>query len=118
MNNLTGAIKGKITAGNNKYTNQQEKKGIVIEGNKADNRCVISVLTRDGTTQVFYNVPVLYIPTDKSMISWFPENGEEVLVTEKIKSYVITGPIIDRPNTTTSYDYFSYGTDDADGNLQ
>lgn len=118
MNNLTSAIKGKITAGNNKYTGEQNKVGQVIHGNESDNRCVISVVTRDGISQVFYNVPVLYTTVDKTLASWFPANGEQVCVMERNKTYVITGPVVDRPNINTEYDIFSYGTDDPSGDLQ
>ena len=76
MSSLTDAIRGKVVAGNNKYTNQQEKRATVIETNKADNRCVISTINRDGIVQVYYNVPVLYTTTDKTNVSWFPKNGE------------------------------------------
>lgn len=118
MSNLTSAIRGKITAGNNKYTNDQEKRAIVLETNKEDNRCVITVLTRDGIMQTFYNVPVLYSAIDLTVASWFPTEGDEVLIKERNKSYVIIGPVINRPNVSTNYDFFSYGTDDADSLLQ
>ena len=118
MSSLTDAIRGKVVAGNNKYTNQQEKRATVIETNKADNRCVISTINRDGIVQVYYNVPVLYTTTDKTNVSWFPKNGEEVMVTEKNKGYTIIGPFSERPNVALQFDYFSSGTDDADGNLQ
>lgn len=118
MNNFTSAIKGKVIAGNNKYTSRQEKSAIVIEGNKSNNRCVISSVNRDGIVQVYYNVPVLYTAIDASMASWFPENGEQVMVVEKNKNYVITGPFIERPNVSTEYDYYTSGTNDADGLIQ
>ena len=76
MSNLTDTIRGKVIAGNNKYTNQQEKRATVIEANKEDNRCVISTINRDGIVQVYYNVPVLYTTTDKTNVSWFPKDGE------------------------------------------
>lgn len=117
MNNFSSAFKGKLIAGNNKYVNQQEKKATVIEGNQADNRCVISVISRDGIGQVFYNVPVLYGTADDTLISWFPENGEDVMVTEKNKMYVITGPLMNRPNIYTDYDYYTEGVDDCSGSL-
>lgn len=118
MNNLTSAIKGKITAGNNKYVNRQEKRATVLMGNKADNRCAISLVNRDGIVQVFYNVPVLYTAVDTTNVSWFPANGEEVLVVENNKDYVITGPSLERPNISTEFDIYSYETDTASGNMQ
>lgn len=118
MSNLTDTIRGKVIAGNNKYTNQQEKRATVIEANKEDNRCVISTINRDGIVQVYYNVPVLYTTTDKTNVSWFPKDGEQVMVTEKNKGYTITGPFVGRPNVAITYDFYSMGTDDADGNLQ
>lgn len=118
MGNLSDAIKGKVIAGNNKYVNQQEKRATVIATNKTSNRCVISTINRDGIVQVYYNVPVLYTATDKTNVSWFPENGEEVMVLEKNKGYVITGPFSTRPHVSTEFDFYSMGTDDADGNLQ
>ena len=52
------------------------------------------------------------------MASWFPKNGERVMVVEKNKNYVITGPFIEKPNISTEYDYYSPGTDDGDGFIQ
>ena len=118
MNNFTDAIRGKVVAGNNKYTSRQEKGATVIEANVAENKCVISAINRDGIVQVYYNVPVLYTTTDKTNVSWFPKDGEQVMVTEKNKGYTITGPFVNRPNVATTYDFYSLGTDDADGNLQ
>lgn len=118
MSNLSDSIRGKLVAGNNKYTNTQDKRATVIQGNKADNRCIISTINRDGIIQVFYNVPVLYTSSDATNVSWFPEDGEEVLINEKIKGYVITGPVIKTPNVSKGYDFYSEGTDDADANLQ
>ena len=40
------------------------------------------------------------------------------MVTEKNKGYVITGTFVGRPNTYTNYDYYSSGSDDADGYIQ
>ena len=118
MSSFTDAIKGKVIAGNNKYTNSQEKRATVLEANEEDNRCVISTINRDGIVQVYYNIPVLYTTTDKTNVSWFPKAGEQVMVTEKNKGYVITGTFVDRPNTHTNYDYYSSGSDDADGYIQ
>lgn len=118
MNNFTDAIRGKVIAGNNKYTSRQEKGATVIETNKAENKCVISAINRDGIVQVYYNVPVLYTAIDASMASWFPKNGERVMVVEKNKNYVITGPFIEKPNISTEFDYYSPGTDDGDGFIQ
>ena len=118
MSNLSTAFKSKLIAGNNKYTNQHEKKAIVIEANEADNRCVISTVNRDGIPQVYYNAPVVYGIADSTSVSWFPQIGEEVIVTEKNRTYVITGPFIQRPNVIKEYDCYSEGTDDTSGNLQ
>ena len=118
MNNLSSAFKNKLISGNNKYVNKHEKKATVIEANEAENRCVISTISRDGIPQVYYNVPVVYGTTDTSSVSWFPKNGEEVMVTEKNKMYIITGPLVQAPNLYKEYDYYSEGTDDTSGNLQ
>lgn len=117
MNNFSSAFKGKLIAGNNKYVNQQEKVATVIEANQADNRCVISAVNRDGISQVYYNVPVVFSTADDTLISWFPQNGEEVLVTEKNKTYVINGPYMKRPNVYTDYDYYTEGVDESSGSL-
>ena len=37
MSSFTDAIKGKVIAGNNKYTNAQEKRATVLESNEEDN---------------------------------------------------------------------------------
>lgn len=118
MSSFTDAIRGKVISGNNKYTNPQEKVATVIEANKDDNRCIISTINRDGIVQVYYNIPVLYTTSDKTSVSWYPVPGEQVFVTEKNKGYTITGPYVDRPNITTTYDFYSSGTDDAGGNIQ
>lgn len=119
MSNFTSAIRGKIVSGNNKYVKHQEKRATVIQGNESENRCVISAINRDGIVQVFYNVPVLYTSNDASNVSWFPENGEEVLITEKNKGYIITGPIIERPNVALEYDIYSNGSsEDPGANMQ
>ena len=117
-NSLSSAFKNKLIAGNNKYVNQQEKKATIIEANEAENKCVISTISRDGIPQVYYNTPVVYGTSDTTSVSWFPTPGEEVLVTEKNKSYVISGPLIQTPNVVKEYDYYSDGTDDASGNMQ
>lgn len=118
MGNLSDAFKGKLIVGNNKYVNQTEKKAIVIEANKAENKCVISTISRDGTPQVYYNVPVVYGTADTDSVSWFPEAGQEVLVTEKGKRYTISGPFMRTPNVIVEYDTYPEGTDESSGNLQ
>lgn len=117
-NSLSSAFKSKLIAGNNKYINQHEKKAVVIQANESENKCVISTVNRDGVPQVFYNAPVVYGTVDSSSVSWFPQDGEEVLVTEKNKTYVITGPLVQMPNVNKEYDCYSEGTDDSSGNLQ
>lgn len=118
MSNLKSAIKGKITAGNNKYVNQQQKSATVIETNQSDNYCTISAITRDGIQQVFYKVPVLYNSNNEGTVSWFPSKGEQVQVVENNKNFTITGPIQTRPNISMSYDIYSYGSDDFGGFIQ
>lgn len=118
MSNLSSAIKSKVTATNNKYVNEQEKYGRVLKADEADNKCQISVISRDGISQVFYNVPVMYNQSDDSKISWFPKVGEQVFIRERNKNYVIVGPVIMRPNTNLTYDIYSYGTEDINGDLQ
>ena len=118
MSNLSSAFRNKLIAGNNKYINPQDKQATVLQANEAENKCVISVVSRDGIRQVYYNVPVIYGALDTNSISWFPAGGDEVLVTEKNKMYTIIGPLVQTPNTTKDYDVYSEGTDDSSGSLQ
>lgn len=118
MSNLSDAFKSKLIVGNNKYVNQHEKKATVIQSNQTENKCVISTVSRDGIPQVYYNVPVVYGTADKTNISWFPESGETVLVAEKNKMHVITGPLIEVPNVSIAYDHYSEGSDDSSGSVQ
>lgn len=118
MSSLSDSIKGKITVGNNKYVNKHEKRATIIKGNKAENSCIISSITRDGIPQVFYNVPVIYDTTNDTLVSWFPKDGEEVRVVENNKNYSIVGPVIEYATAATEFDVYSAGANDASGKIQ
>lgn len=118
MSNIRDAIKGRITSTNNKYNLQQQKSATVIQANQSENYCTIYLITRDGIPQVLYKVPVLYTKDDGGSVSWFPEEGDQVQVLENNKNYTITGPIIERPNVSMKFDFFSTGSDDNGGFLQ
>lgn len=118
MSNIKDVIKARITASNNKYNGQQQKSATVIKANQSENYCTIYLITRDGIPQVLYKVPVLYTQDSEGSVSWFPEDGDEVRVLENNKNYTITGPIINRPNVSTSFDSYTTGSDDQGGFLQ
>ncbi len=117
MGTLSDSIRGRITSTNNKYNNKQEKKAIVIKGNQADNLCIISSVSRDGVSKVFYNVPVVYTSAEED-VKWFPKDGEEVRVVENNKSYSIVGPVVTTAISTAPYDIYSMGPNDITGNIQ
>ena len=80
---LKDTIKNNIISNQNKYMNDDERVGHVIEANEAENRCTIYLVTRDGVTSVEYNVIV-----DKS-IKKFPKVGDFVKVKEQFKKFTI-----------------------------
>lgn len=64
--------------------------GTVISTNERTNSCSISFVRQDGKKNNKDNVPVML--TNKSIIDWFPEAGETVLLQEKNTVIYITGP--------------------------
>ena len=55
---LGKAIKANIITGSTKYKNNQEKIGEVLSINEDANTCTVNVITRDGISEVIYNVRV------------------------------------------------------------
>lgn len=88
---LKKAIKSNIVSKSTKYNNDQEKIGKVIGVNKDAQTCTINVITRDGISEVMYNVRVIL--DHKGIIPWFPECGDFVRLTEQNKRFVITGKV-------------------------
>lgn len=100
---LKKAIKDNVMTGQNKYMNDDEKIGLVIETNEPENRCTIFIITREGVSSAEYNVPV---KCDK-----FPDIGDYVEVTEQFKKFTIVG-IYDTTDLNTNLDgdiYCMYG---------
>ena len=86
MSILGKAIRNNIISGNNKYKNDEEKIGQVIQTNEPENTCTVSVITRDGISSIEYNVIV-------KKENWFPEVGDYVEVKEQFKRFFIVGPV-------------------------
>lgn len=80
---LKDTIKNNIISNQNKYMNDDERVGHVIEANEAENRCTVYLITRDGITSVEYNVTV---KCDK-----FPKPGDMVEVKEQFKKFTVVG---------------------------
>jgi hypothetical protein len=83
MSILRKAIQNNIMTNQNKYMNDDERVGQVIETNEAENRCTVYLMTRDGITSVEYNV---LVKCDK-----FPKPGDMVEVKEKFKKFTVVG---------------------------
>jgi hypothetical protein len=64
--------------------------GTIISVNEKTNSCSVSFVRQDGKKNNKDNVPVML--TNKSIIDWFPEEGETVLLQEKNTVIYITGP--------------------------
>ena len=88
---LKKAIKSNIISKSTKYNNNQEKIGKVIGVNKDTNTCTVNVITRDGISEVMYNVRI--IMEKKGIIPWTPNNGDYVRLIEQNKRFVITGTV-------------------------
>lgn len=88
---LGKAIKANIIAGSTKYKNNQEKIGEVLSINEDSNTCTVNVVTRDGISEVIYNVKVDF--NLDGVIPWFPEIGDYVKIVEQNKRFLITGKI-------------------------
>lgn len=103
MSLLKKAIQNNVITGENKYKYDEEKRGQVIETNEPENRCTVSVITRDGISSVEYNV---YVKCKD-----FPNVGDYVELKEQFKKFTIVGIVNDADfNTELEGDiYSSYG---------
>ncbi len=80
---LKNAIKNNVMSGQNKYKNDDEKVGQVIEVNEPENRCTVFLINREGVQTVEYNV---LVKCDK-----FPNPGDFVEVKEQFKKFTVVG---------------------------
>jgi hypothetical protein len=64
--------------------------GTILDVSESDNTCSVAYTKPDGRKINKYNVPVML--TNKSIIDWFPEKGETVLLQDKNDIVYITGP--------------------------
>ena len=105
-------IKSNIVSKSTKYNNDQEKIGKVVGVNEDANTCTVNVITRDGISEVVYNVRVIL--DHKGIIPWFPDVGEYVRITEQNRRFVITGKVdktsINEAKTTLYDDIFPDNT--------
>ena len=100
MSMLKKAIQNNVITGENKYKYDEEKRGQVIETNEPENRCTVSVITRDGISSIEYNV---YVKCEK-----FPEVGDIVELKEQFKKFTIVGIINEADfNTELEGDIYS-----------
>ena len=88
---LGKAIKANIITGSTKYKNNQEKIGEVLSINEDANTCTVNVITRDGISEVIYNVRVKF--GQDGIIPWFPEAGDLVKIVEQNKRFTIDGKV-------------------------
>lgn len=88
---LGKAIKANIITGSTKYKNNQEKIGEVLSINEDANTCTVNVITRDGISEVIYNVRVKF--GQDGLIPWFPEAGDLVKIVEQNKRFTIDGKV-------------------------
>lgn len=99
---LKNTIKNNVMSGQNKYKNDDEKIGHVIEVNEPENRCTIFLINREGVQTVEYNV---LVKCDK-----FPKPGDLVEVREQFKKFTVVGIYDSNLNTNLSGDiYCMYG---------
>lgn len=99
---LKNTIKNNVMSGQNKYKNDDEKIGHVIEVNEPENRCTIFLVNREGVQTVEYNV---LVKCDK-----FPKPGDLVEVREQFKKFTVVGIYDSSLNTNLSGDiYCMYG---------
>lgn len=100
MGLLKETIKNNMITGENKYKYDEDKRGQVIETNEAENRCTVSVITRDGIASIEHNV---YVKCDK-----FPDVGDYVELKEQFKKFTIVGIVNDTDlNTELDGDIYS-----------
>ncbi len=83
MASLKKTIKDNLMTGDNKYKNDGEKVGQVIDVNECEKYCTIFIVTRDGISSVEYNVPVIE--------GKVPKIGDLVKVNEQYKKFSIVG---------------------------
>ena len=88
---LKKTIKSNIVSKSTKYNNDQEKIGKVVGVKKDAHTCTVNVITRDGISEVMYNVRVIL--DHKGIIPWFPDSGDYVRLTEQNKRFIITGKV-------------------------
>ena len=84
---LKKAIKDNVMTGENKYKYDEEKIGQVIDCNEPENRCTVSVITRDGISAIEYNV---YVKTKE-----FPQIGDYVELKEQFRKFTVVGILAD-----------------------
>jgi hypothetical protein len=84
---LKKAIKDNVMAGENKYKYDEDKIGQVLECNEPENRCTVSVITRDGISAIEYNV---YVRSKK-----FPKVGDYVELKEQFRKFSVVGILND-----------------------
>ena len=95
---LKKAIKNNVMSGQNKYKNDDEKIGHVIEVNEPENRCTIYLINREGVQTVEYNV---LVKCDK-----FPKPGDLVEVREQFKKFTVVGIYDSNLSTNLSGDIY------------
>lgn len=99
---LKNTIKNNVMSGQNKYKNDDEKIGHVIEVNKSEKRCTVFLINREGIQTIEYNV---LVKCDK-----LPKPGDLVEVREQFKKFTIVGIYDSDLNTNLSGDiYCMYG---------
>lgn len=91
------AIKNRVNH-YDKYGQNQEKVGQVLDIDKANNLCTVSIINRDGVLETVYDVPVK--KNHPSLTQWRPYIGELVEIAEVNKRLMI----VDRFNENITSD--------------
>lgn len=101
---LGKAIKNNIVSPYNKYNIDQEKIAEILTADKEKNAYTISFITKDGISDVVYNVPVK--PTIDGSVPWAPKEGDLVEIKEQHQRILIIGKALtpDELNDTTTLD--------------
>lgn len=99
MSILGKSIKNNIMTGENKYKNDLQKIGQVININD-NNTYTVSVITRDGISSIEYNV------TSK-LKDDAPKKGDFVELSENFKRFTITGLLNNEDMTMLNGDVYS-----------
>lgn len=81
-----------------KYGQSQEKVGQVLDIDKSNNLCTVSIINRDGILETVYDVPVK--KNHPSLTQWRPYVGELVEIQEINKRLMI----VDRFSENTTSD--------------